>query len=146
MLYSYAPGMAQPLDGTVEWDMHTVLPAGLQMLRDKGWDPTREPLIGTQQAYGYNPRTGKAGGPLASPGYRAIPTQAQLTSQITAFCNTGAVSILGYAWNDGSTYKDSQGTVGQPLAQIAELFNSPSLQAGMKQGISNCRTQHWSSH
>ncbi|GEM_PF-2948408 len=140
-IYSYSPGLTKPLNGIVEWDMHTVLPEALKLLRLKGWDNSKEPLIGMPQSFGYNPRTGRGNGQqLPQPVYLLPPTQAQLTTQITAFCKYGAQSLIGYVWYDGST--DNTDPTGNNIG-ITELYNSLALRGGMKDGVAACRSQYW---
>ena len=124
-----------PLEADVEWDMRTVLPEGLALLRQKGWDSSKQPLIGMPQAFGYNPRTARGNGQiLPQPTYRPPPTQTQLATQVSAFCKYGAQSIIGYVWNDNS------------VGKITELFNSEALRTGMQKGGATCRSAYWPGH
>lgn len=134
-IYSYAPAFFAPIVPPVpivEWDMRSTLPYVLATLKSKGWDPTRQPLIGMPGAFGYEPRTGRAWqGQFAQPEWRYAPTRDQLATQINAFCSAGAIAILPYVWNDGSP-----GTV-------EELFNSPRLEAGLTLGTQKCHDGAW---
>ena len=88
-LYPYAAssgtGTSDP--SQFDWSMKYLLPEMFKELEDRGWDSSAEPLIGMPQAFGYD-------------GYVA-PTGADLVTQMGAYCNSGAVALLAYSWNDG---------------------------------------------
>jgi hypothetical protein len=82
-------------------------------LRQRGWDPAQQPLIGIPQSFRLPDG--------------AVPTDASVASQTAAYCAGGASAILFYAWND---------SLGGPKA---ELFNAPGLRSGAASGLASCR-------
>ncbi|GAB3915627.1 hypothetical protein GCM10027613_12210 [Microlunatus endophyticus] len=131
MIYAYARSSRTPeTRGEYDWRMSTTLSKAVSALRARGWSPTRSPLIGVPQAFGYWPRLPSAGSP--GPGqYRSAPTESELADQITAYCKAGAVSIVGYAWNDQSS------------GHVSELYNTEALRKGFTTGVRDCRTSYW---
>jgi hypothetical protein len=111
-LYPYARGAAADQNG-VDWSMTDLLPYMLGRLQDRGWDPTRQPLIGIPQTFGL------PGG--------VLPTETSVAAQTTAYCSGGASAILFYSWND---------SFGGPKS---ELFNTPGLRSGAVNGLAACR-------
>lgn len=105
-----------------DWSMKYLLPEMFKELQDRGWDSSAEPLIGMPQAFGYS-------------SYVA-PTEADLATQMTVYCNAGAVSLLVYSWNDGypSAFPDKPST---------EPVNSVEMRNGITQGLSQCQ-RYWS--
>ena len=109
-LYPYAH-MTGSADG-VDWSMSQLLPYMLQALRDRGWDATRQPLIGIPQTFRF--------------GSAASPTAADVAAQTAAYCTAGASAIVFYAWNDSAT------------GPKAELFDAPDLRQGATGGLAAC--------
>ena len=134
-IYAYAPSFSSasaPPRPTVEWDMHSVLPWAVNTLKSKGFDPTKQMLVGMPGAFGYEPRLAKPGGAnFALPQWRYAPSTTQLAAQITAYCAAGAWAILPYVWDDLSP--------GTPR----QLHNSSALRAGLSQGVSTCKQRYW---
>lgn len=131
MIYAYTSTESQPDSVPVDWAMTKTLGKALETLRAHGWQPSREPLIGVPQAFGFGPRTVVRGQPLKSPQYVTSPTTEELARQIKAFCAAGASSIIAYAWNDGST------------GNVMELRNSAQLRAGYVRGVETCQNNYW---
>lgn len=135
-IYSYAPAefaVTAPPKPEVDWSMESTLPSILATLKRKGWDPRSQPLIGMPGAFGYEPRSARAGQPpFPRPEWRFAPSSYQLARQIRAFCAVGATVILPYVWDDGS------------VGTIKNLSNSPQLRAGFAHGVQQCRTSYWS--
>lgn len=131
MIYSYVPAKSPgPATSAYDWRMTTTLPIALQDLRNLGWNPTTQPLIGVPQAFGYVPRTGVRQKTFA-PEYRSQPPSTALSAQVSSFCANGAKSIVAYAWNDGST------------GHVYELSNSQALREGLRRGARTCRQKYW---
>ena len=133
-VYAYAPFGVPP--NLVDWSMKGLMPYVAASFRRAGWDPAREPLLGTPQAFGYPryaPRAPGSSRPL--PGYPPTrwyaPTAADLTQQVRAFCAAGALGIIAYTWKDGHS------------GPTQELFNDPALVSGLSGGLSSCRSM-WS--
>jgi hypothetical protein len=112
-LYPYAHGRGVGDEANIDWSMSDLLPSMLARLRQAGWDPTMQPLIGVPQAF----RFGQTDG----------PTPADVTAQAAAYCAAGASSIVFYAWNDS-----------QPEPK-AELYDAADLREGASQGMAACR-------
>jgi hypothetical protein len=131
MVYSYAPAGTAPPDSraSYDWAMSRTLPEALSALRAKGWQPSRSPLIGVPQAFGYAPRIPP--GTSSQPQYRSAPSSSELTAQVVAFCRAGAIAIVGYAWNDGA------------VGRVTELNNSVALQLGLLAGAQQCHQDYW---
>ena len=117
-LYPYTRGVRTDQDDGVDWSMADLLPYMLDRLRDRGWDPAQQPLIGVPQTF------------RVADG--AVVTDASVAAQTAAYCAAGASAILFYAWND---------SFGGPKA---ELFNTSALRAGAAAGLATCQTI-WSS-
>jgi hypothetical protein len=109
-LYPYA-GPRDP-SGT-DWSMARLLPYMQARLREKGWDPARQPLVGIPEAF----RAGAS----------AAPTATDLAVQTAAYCAAGASSIIFFAWDDSS-----------PSAKW-ELVDTPDLRRGVADGLGRCR-------
>ena len=97
---------------TTDWSMHELLPYMLQALLDRGWDRSRQPLVGIPQTF----RFGRASRPVA----------ADVRTQTSAYCAAGASAIVFYAWNDSAS------------APKAELFDAPDLRQGATDGLAAC--------
>jgi hypothetical protein len=110
-LYPYA--RSGDADVEVDWSMAELLPYMLGRLREQGWDPLEQPLIGIPQAFG--------------PADGGQVSEASIAAQTMAYCAAGASTIVFYAWND---------SFGGPKA---ELFNAPALRAGAARGLEGCR-------
>jgi hypothetical protein len=109
-LYPYARA---DLNDGIDWSMADLLPYMLDRLRDRGWDPAQQPLLGVPQTF------------RVTDG--AVLTDASVAAQTAAYCAAGASAILFYAWND---------SFGGPKA---ELFNTPALRSGAAAGLTTCR-------
>jgi hypothetical protein len=123
-LYPYAANSGTgPNDPSqYDWSMKYLLPEMFNELQAHGWDSSAEPLIGMPQAFGYSSFV--------------APTRAELATQMTGYCNAGAVSLLLYSWNDGypSTFPDASST---------EPVNNSEMRAGIAEGLRQCQT-YWS--
>ncbi len=105
------------------WSMSAVLPAMFASLQKRGWDITKEPLIGIAQAFG---------GPIAhTDSYWVTPTAKDIQIQSESFCEHGATGLVFYAWNDTEFGPTTQTPV-----------NSPGIEDGIQNGIATCR-QYW---
>lgn len=125
-LYPYASNSGSSLSdpSRFDWSMKFLLPEMFKELQDRGWDSSTEPLIGMPQTFGYATYVG--------------PTQAEIVTQMTSYCNAGAVALLIYSWDDGypSAFPDSPSR---------EPVNSPDMRAGIGQGVKQCQTD-WSNN
>jgi hypothetical protein len=99
--------------------MRWTMPEMLAELRLRGWDPATTPLIGSPQAWEGVP-----------------PSAAQIREQTAAFCAYGAQSIIAFTWRNFPP----TGPKAEP-----ELANSPSMRAGLSEGMQDCR-QIWSTN
>lgn len=102
----------------VDWSMHDLLPYMQRRLREKGWDPATQPLVGIPQTFAF--------------GRAPAPTPADIATQTGAYCAAGASSIVFYAWND--SYSGPK----------AQLFNAPDLRQGVADSLGVCQSQ-WAS-
>jgi hypothetical protein len=128
--YIYAPSLPDttptaPPDA-YDWTMSAVLPTMFASLQRRGWDITKEPLIGIAQAFG---------GPIAnSDSYWITPTAKDIETQSKSFCEHGATGLAFYAWNDSGFGP----TTNTPM-------NSPQIEKGIRNGITACK-RYWSQH
>jgi hypothetical protein len=108
------------------WSMEGVLPAMFASLQKRGWDITKQPLIGIGQAFG---------GPIAhTNSYWVTPTANDIAMQSKSFCQHGATGLTFYGWNDSGFGPTTQ----TPM-------NSPQITLGIKNGIAACKA-YWSQH
>jgi len=112
-LYPYARAVRAQQDDGVDWSMADLLPHMLDRLRERGWDPAQQPLIGVPQTF------------RVADG--AVLSDASVAAQTVAYCAGGASVILFYAWNDSFS------------GPKAELFNTPALRSGAAAGLTTCR-------
>jgi len=108
-LYIYA---ANGSTGMYDWSMSNILPAAFASFKKRGWDSTKEPLVGIPQAFGGIVE----GESWPVPDANAVETQTKI------YCQQGAIGIIFYDWN--------------PLAQ-SPMTNSQITQ-GIKNGIADC--------
>jgi hypothetical protein len=112
-LYPYGrPGGPEEV-AHIDWSMGELLPYMLARLREHGWEPARQPLLGIPQAFRF--------------GDTPAPTAADVAAQTAAYCGSGASAILFYAWNDSYT------------GPKAALFNAPDLRQGALDGLAQCQ-------
>jgi hypothetical protein len=128
--YIYTPSLPYTIPvvsaDAYNWSMSGVLPSMFASLRRRGWDITKEPLIGIGQAFG---------GPKAhTDRYWVTPTAKDIETQSTSFCEHGATGLTFYAWDDSGFGP----TTHTPM-------NSPEIETGIRDGISACK-QYWSDH
>jgi hypothetical protein len=128
--YIYTPSMLNTTQSqspdAYNWSMSAVLPAMFASLQRRGWDITKEPLIGIGQAFG---------GPRAhSDRYWITPTAKDIETQSRSFCEHGATGLTFYAWNDSGFGP----TTHTPM-------NNPEIESGIRNGIAACK-QYWSKH
>lgn len=95
-----------------DFSMTNLMPFLLGALRRHGWDPSREPLFGTPMAWG-----------------SVAPTEGQLRTQVAAFCNAGAQSIVAFTWENFL-----------PPEQLRELANDAKLRTGLVEGLKSCQS------
>lgn len=126
--YIYAPSL--PDTATIsspdayDWSMSGVLPAMFASLQRRGWDITKEPLIGIGQAFG---------GPIKNTNrYWITPNARNIEIQSRSFCEYGATGLVFYAWDDSGFGPTTQ----TPM-------NSPEIDAGIQRGIAACKA-YWS--
>ena len=104
----------------VDWSMSSLLPRYKQMFKNHGWDQMQQPLLPLAHTFGFN------AGTATSPSYYTTPRQSDVTAQVQAYCQAGAIGMMAYAWDDSGT------------GPKKELFNSPEMVAGLKDGIASC--------
>lgn len=126
VIYSYSPPSDQPIDGHINWNMSSTLQLALTSLREHGWTPANGLLIGTPQAFNFNPRITRSPGPTGQE-FRAVTGPMSLRTQVTAFCQAGAQSIIAYTWENKSP------------GEVTVLSNDPGLRKGLREGMSNCQ-------
>ena len=121
-LYPYAYSEKTTADRSqVDWSMSLSLPYALDILRSRGWDAVRNPLIGVPQAMG---------SPNPAKGEYILPEADDIAAQTAAYCKAGAIAILPYAWNDNRTDIPN------------ELYNTANLREGLQRGLQEC-AQYW---
>lgn len=125
-IYSYSRSYSYPLRSSSDWSMSSTLELALHDLRNRGWRPTNGLLVGTPQAFNFNPRINRSTNARELE-YRAVTTQQTLRTQVTAFCRAGAQAIIAYTWENGSP------------GRVAVLSNDPGLRKGLRQGMRNCQ-------
>lgn len=104
-----------------DWSMSKLLPVIFMSLQQRGWDITREPLIGIAQAFG---------GPITDANrYQAAPTAADMELQSRSFCEHGAIGLTFYGWSDSWF---------GPLTQTP--MSSSEVGSGIRQGVSACQS------
>src|SRR6266487_207397 len=105
------------------WSMSGVLSAMFASLQRRGWDITKEPLIGIGQAFG---------GPIANTDrYWVTPTARDIETQSRSFCEHGATGLAFYAWDNSGFGSTTQ----TPMS-------SPEIDAGIQRGIAACKA-YW---
>jgi len=115
-----------PSPARFNWSMVGVLPEMFASLQQRGWNITKEPLIGIGQAFG---------GPLVnSKRYYATPNAKDIETQSRSFCEHGATGLTFYAWDDSGFGPKTQ----TPM-------NNPQIATGIRNGIAACK-QYWSNH
>jgi hypothetical protein len=120
-LYIYG---ASHTRGTYDWTMSKILPAMFTSLKKRGWDITKEPLIGIPQAFG-----GTIGGEPWP-----VSTAQSIEIQSKSFCQNGATGIIYYAWDNAGLDNTSQ-----------LPWNNTQITRGIRNGIAACK-QYWSKH
>lgn len=129
-LYIYASAQFNtrrlPSSNAYDWSMSKLLPTMFTSLKKRGWNITKEPLIGIGQAFG---------GPRGNTNIvQVTPTAKNIATQSLGFCKHGASGVTYYAWADSGF---------GPLAQTP--LNNSGIAAGIKSGIAAC-TQYWRTH
>ncbi len=104
-------------DDNVDWSMARLLPARRALLSKLGWDPGREPLVGTPQTFSH---------PVDKHRPTPTPTDADVETSTTAFCRAGASAVIAFAWSD--TYAGPKEV----------LENDPDMRAGLARGRRRC--------
>jgi hypothetical protein len=126
--YIYAPAFPianpGPSSDAFDWSMSSTLTAMFASLQRRGWDITKEPLVGIGQAFG---------GPIAQTDYyRVTPTEIDIETQSKSFCEHGATGLTFYGWDDS-------GFAPTTLTPM----NSAEIESGIRNGIAACK-QYWS--
>ena len=115
-----------PAQNTYDWSMSRLLPTIFASLEKRGWDITKEPLIGIGQAFG-GPRNN-------THFYSVMPTAKDIEIQSKSFCEYGASALVFYGW-DNTEFGPTGLT---PM-------NSTEIQKGIRNGIAACRL-YWNTH
>jgi len=123
-LYIYAPPISnttpRPSPDGYDWSMSALLPTTFASLQHRGWNITKEPLIGIGQAFG---------GPKAhSDNYWVTPNAKDIETQSKSFCEHGATGLVFYAWHD---------TEFGPATQTP--MNNAGIEMGIRNGIAACK-------
>lgn len=113
-----------PSSDTYNWSMSGLLPAIFSSLQKRGWNITREPLLGIVQAFGGN--NSQVASSWVTPSAKNIETQSK------SFCLHGSTGLVFYAWDDSLFIPATQ----TPM-------NSVEIQTGIQKGIAACK-QYWS--
>jgi hypothetical protein len=104
------------------WSMEGILPTMFASLQERGWNITKEPLIGIGQAFG---------GPIKNTDrYWVMPNADDIEIQSRSFCEHGATGLIFYAWDD-SGYDSTTQT---PM-------NNKDIENGIKRGIAACKAK-----
>jgi hypothetical protein len=90
--------------GSYDWTMSHILPAVFTSLKNRGWNITKEPLVGISQAFG-----GTVYGETWP-----VPDANSVETQTKTYCQQGATGIIYYNWVESgpSPMTDSQITQG----------------------------------
>jgi hypothetical protein len=128
-LYIYTPSLPDTTPATsandYNWSMTGVLSAMFASLQWRGWDISKEPLIGIGQAFG---------GPKAHTNdHWVTPTAKDIEIQSKSFCEHGATGLTFYSWDDSGFGPTTQ----TPM-------NNSEIQKGIRNGIAACM-QYWGS-
>jgi hypothetical protein len=115
-LYFYGANVNHDPD-RIDWSMKNLLPYALKVLRARGWDQDRTPLIGIPQTFAFRDYV--------------RPRSSDIERQSATYCAAGAIALIPYAWND--SFEGSK----------AELFNTPNMVEGLKAGERKCRELYW---
>lgn len=103
--------------------MAGILPAIFASLQRRGWNITKEPLIGIGQAFG---------GPIAHrDAYRATPDAQSIEAQSSSFCQHGASGLVFYSWD-----------ASEPDLTTPMPMNSAAISTGIRDGITACK-RYW---
>src|SRR6266446_9920381 len=126
-LYMYTPVLLNttpaPSPDAYNWSMSGLLPTVFASLKKRGWDITKEPLIGIVQAFG---------GPRNHTNlYSVTPTAKDIEIQSRSFCEHGASGLVFYGWDDSGF---------GPIAQTP--MNNTKIEVGIQNGIAACK-QYW---
>ncbi|GAC1651189.1 MAG: hypothetical protein NVS4B12_21750 [Ktedonobacteraceae bacterium] len=128
--YIYAPSIPTSIKvspDAYDWSMAQVLPAMFASLQRRGWNITKEPLIGIVQAFG---------GPRADiDDHWVTPSATDIETQSRSFCKHGATGLTFYAWDGGSEFG--------PTTQTP--MNNTEIETGIRNGIAICR-QYWANY
>jgi len=127
-LYIYTSSIANTIPTPPDrfnWSMVGLLPAMFTSLRQRGWDITREPLIGIGQAFG--------GPGLHTGRYWITPSAKDIETQSRSFCEHGATGLTFYAW--------ASSDFGSPMQTP---MTSAQIYLGIRNGITACM-QYWHS-
>lgn len=122
-LYIYAASRINIPSDLYDWSMSSTLTAAFASLRKRGWDVTKQPLIGIGQAFG-GFRQGKNS-------YWITPNAKNMETQSRSFCEHGASGIAFYGWHDS----EFGATIQTPM-------NSAEIEKGIQAGVVACY-QHW---
>ncbi len=108
-----------------DWTMGKMLPAVLNSLKKRGWDITKEPLIGISYAWAGCRKD------LHNTFYQVIPTAADMETQALSFCQAGAMGVIWYGWEDSAV-------------NVFPEKNSQ-MREGVQRGVKACRA-YWKQH
>lgn len=122
--YSYAVPPSGAPNAVPDWTMtgyNNLLGRIKTKLTSMGWNSATQPLIGVPQAFG-----------RPAGGYQT-PTASEVTTQISSYCDNGAIAIIPFIWrNDGGDAEDGR-------AYYAPA-NNTDLKTGMLNGLKYCRS------
>jgi len=118
-LYGSAPINDRSL---IDWSMKNILPQVFAVLRSRGWDQSKQPLIALPHTFDM---------PVTPGWYYVMPTAADVAMQTEAYCKAGAIALLPYAWHTSISGSEHA------------LWNSPDLVSGFKQGVQACQNKYW---
>jgi hypothetical protein len=90
---------AAPLAG-VDWSMAALLSRIKGDLRQDGWNPEEQPLVGIAQAFG--------GKRARNGAITDVPTAADMTAQARGYCDGGAAGIAWFAWSIATNYPSAR--------------------------------------
>jgi hypothetical protein len=118
-LYPYSSARIGTSPDAVDWSLRRLLPYFFEELRRRGWSAEAQPFIGMPQAFYYDPKP-----PLR---VATVPVRSQdIATQMRAYCEAGAISILFYTWHDSNE-------------AWHEGHNTPLIRDGLRDGLRDCR-------
>jgi len=114
--YFYAGAFADD-PRLVDWSMHDLLPYFEQALSARGYDMSSRILLPIAHAFAFHAAGGAS--------YFVTPRPQDIATQMTAYCDSGAISMLFFTWRSADADRS--------------YANDANLREGVQQGLAACR-------